>query len=144
MRFGFSRSESAVENWFAGIWLASHVFETGAGKMCVDVGASRPPTPGGLSSGSGDVAGLLIVARPTPLACCQSSEKNPFSCVAGTPTGGGAITPTPGIVPSGPGIVAPIVPPDCVPAVRLSPTPTMLSFCTGAALRRRCRPAARR
>src|ERR1700736_6777783 len=100
--------------------------------MCVEVGASKPPIPGGFISGSGDFVGSLIVARPTPLACCQSSEKNPFSCVAGTPTGGGAIVPTPGIVPSGPGIVAPVNPLDCTPAVSESPTPVMLSFCAGA------------
>ena len=52
----------------------------------------------------GDVAGLLMNARLTLLACCHSSEKKPFCCVAGTPIGGGAIVPTPGIVPSGPGI----------------------------------------
>src|SRR5665213_1391912 len=119
---GFKRSVSAVENWFAGICDASQTFETGNGKPAV-VGASIPPTPGGFSNGSGDFVGSLMKLTSTLLACSQSSAKKPCSCVRWT----GPIWPSCGFTPST-GRSAPIVPPDCVPAVRLSPIPVSVSF----------------
>ena len=127
LRLGFKRSDSADENWLAGSCAAEQMFVTGAGKIFVDVGASSPPMPGGLISGSGDFVGSLIVLMSTPLACSQSSAKNPCSCVRCT----GPIWPSCGSTPST-GRSAPISPLDCTPAVKLSPTPAMLSFCTGA------------
>ena len=76
--------------------------------------------PSGAKSGSGEVAGFSSADCGTPLACSQSSAKKPCSCVSWTRP----IVPTPGAV-APPGMSAPTVPPDCVPAVRLSPTPTM-------------------
>src|ERR1700680_27674 len=91
---GLSRVIENVPNEYPALLKRSQS-ECVAAKSAVNPGTSWEPRPGAPISGNGDRDGSYIAASVVPVACWNTSDQKPFSCVAGTRLPG---NPEPGFV----------------------------------------------